>query len=141
MLHHPDHFQAGLSTAFESLAEEFHAPFTKLADLIAWPVFCLGVSNLIWTPTAMCIGKRPVIIVSMMIFLAGSIWSTQAKTYNSLLGSRILATFGEFQCRPDDTNRCRTKLTQCQKGVDLLRVWDLQLLLVNLSPSNLTESC
>lgn len=42
----------------------------------------------------MCIGKRPVVIMSMIIFLAGNIWSIYAPTEQSLLGSRILAAFG-----------------------------------------------
>ncbi len=42
----------------------------------------------------MCIGKRPVILVSMLIFIAGTIWSFQAKTVSSLLGARVLASLG-----------------------------------------------
>lgn len=45
-------------------------------------------------PLAMCIGKRPVILVSMLIFLGGEIWSFEAPTIHSLLGGRVLASFG-----------------------------------------------
>ncbi|RDW75210.1 hypothetical protein BP6252_06352 [Coleophoma cylindrospora] len=87
-------YASGISTGFVELAAELHAPFTKLADLISWSVFALGISNLLWMPTALCIGKRPVILVSMLIFLAGCIWSFKAKTFNSLMGARILSSLG-----------------------------------------------
>lgn len=87
-------YAAGLAIGFQELAIEFRTSFTKLADLIAYSVLALGVSNLFWMPTALCIGKRPVIIISMVIFLAGTIWSIEAKTYNSLLGARVLASLG-----------------------------------------------
>jgi MFS family permease len=76
------------------MAMEFRTGFGPLTDLISWGVFALGISNLFWMPLAMCIGKRPVILVSMLIFLGGTIWSVKAKTLHSLLGARILATFG-----------------------------------------------
>lgn len=87
-------YSSGITTGFEALAMEFRVGFGPLTDLISWSVFALGVSNLFWMPLAMCIGKRPVIIISMIVFLAGIIWSFEAKTENSLLGSRILASFG-----------------------------------------------
>ena len=89
-------YAAGLAIGFEELAVTFRVDFTKLADLIAWSVFSLGVSNLFWMPLAMCIGKRPVIIISMIVFLVGTIWSIEAKTFNSLRGSRILASLGKL---------------------------------------------
>jgi predicted MFS family arabinose efflux permease len=87
-------YAAGLSTGFVPLAQDLHVSFGKLSNLIAWVVFALGVSNLFWMPTALCVGKRLVTLISMVVFLVGSIWSIKAKTYNSLLGARILATFG-----------------------------------------------
>ena len=42
----------------------------------------------------MCIGKRPVVLVSMLLFLGGLVWSFEAPTIHSLLGARIVASFG-----------------------------------------------
>ena len=77
---------------FVELAKEFHVDFKTLTGLISWAIFALGVSNLFWMPTALCVGKRPVILTSMVVFLAGSVWSIKATSFNSLLGSRIVAT-------------------------------------------------
>jgi MFS family permease len=76
------------------MAMEFRVGFGPLTDLVSWSVFALGVGNLFWTPLAMCVGKRPVVLISMVVFLAGLIWSVKAPTINSLLGARILASFG-----------------------------------------------
>lgn len=86
--------QSGITTGFEDLAMEFRVGFGPLTDIISWSVFALGVSNFFWMPLAMCIGKRPVILISMVIFLAGLIWSIYAPTLHSLLGARIFASFG-----------------------------------------------
>jgi MFS family permease len=68
--------------------------FGKLANLVAWTVFAQGIANLLWMPIALCYGKRLVMIVTVLIFLVGTIWSSTAKSFNSLLGSRILASIG-----------------------------------------------
>jgi len=87
-------YTAGIATGFQALAMEFHVDFSKLTDQISYPVLALGVGNIIWTPTAVCFGKRPVIIISTALFLACTIWSIKAKTLDSLLASRVIACFG-----------------------------------------------
>lgn len=86
--------QSGIATGFENLGMDLHAPFEKLADLISWSVFALGMSNLFWMPLALCIGKRPAVILSMLVALGGCIWTSVAKDYNSLMGARVLTSFG-----------------------------------------------
>lgn len=54
----------------------------------------MGLANLFWMPFALCFGKRPVVIVAMAMFLGGIVWSCVAPGYNSLLGSRVFASFG-----------------------------------------------
>ncbi|KAL3422090.1 hypothetical protein PVAG01_06246 [Phlyctema vagabunda] len=87
-------YSSGISTGFVQLAQDLHVSFAKLADLISWSVFALGVSNLFWMPTALCIGKRPAVLLSMALFVAGNIWSIKASSYDSLMASRIVASFG-----------------------------------------------
>ncbi|PQE31826.1 MFS transporter protein [Rutstroemia sp. NJR-2017a WRK4] len=86
-------FAAGITTGFAELAMEFHVGPSKLVDQIAYPVLALGVGNIIWTPTAICFGKRPTIIAALVLFLAASIWSVEAKTFESLLAARVVASF------------------------------------------------
>lgn len=86
-------YTAGIATGFGELAMEFHVGNAKLVDTIAYPVLALGVGNIIWTPTAICFGKRPTIIAALILFLAATIWSIEAKTFDSLLASRVIAAF------------------------------------------------
>lgn len=87
-------YAAGIATGFGELAMEFRVGDAKLAETISYPVLALGVGNLFWTPTAICIGKRPTIIAALLVFLAGNIWSIKATTLNSLIASRVIASFG-----------------------------------------------
>ena len=87
-------YAAGITTGFGALAKEFRVDFGRLTDVISYPVLALGVGNLFWTPTAICFGKRPVIIISMVMFLACCIWSIYANTLSELIASRVLACFG-----------------------------------------------
>jgi predicted MFS family arabinose efflux permease len=68
----------------------------QLSALVTYSVLSMGLANLIWMPLALCFGKRPVTLISMAMFLGGIIWSAVAKDYNSLLASRVFASFGEF---------------------------------------------
>ena len=88
--------QSGIATGFGPLAAEFHTPFSTLADLIAYSVLAMGLSNLFWMPLALTFGKRPIVIISMAMFLGGIIWSAVAKDYNSLFASRVFASFGIY---------------------------------------------
>lgn len=71
-------------------------PYQKLADLISWSVLAMGLSNLFWMPLALCIGKRPVVLISMAMFLGGIIWTAVAEGYDSLMGARVFASFGQI---------------------------------------------
>jgi predicted MFS family arabinose efflux permease len=86
-------YAAGITTGFGALAMEFHVDNAQLVDIISYPVLALGMGNVFWTPTAICLGKRPTIIASLIVFLAGCIWSIKATTFNSLVASRIVACF------------------------------------------------
>lgn len=48
-------------------------------------------------PIALCVGKRPVILLTLLIFTTGSIWSFKATSFNSLLGARVFASIGLTQ--------------------------------------------
>ncbi|KAJ5989422.1 hypothetical protein N7481_004632 [Penicillium waksmanii] len=87
-------YSSGIATGFESLAMDLHADNAKLSALVTYSVLAMGLANLFWMPLALCFGKRPVTLISMAMFLGGIIWSAVAKDYNSLLASRVFASFG-----------------------------------------------
>ncbi|KAF5607440.1 major facilitator superfamily transporter [Fusarium pseudoanthophilum] len=86
--------QAGISAGLTALVYDFHSNYDKAGDIVAYSVLCIGLGSFIWIPTAVVIGKRPVLLASQIMFMAGCIWCSQAGSMNSLLGGRILGAFG-----------------------------------------------
>ncbi|GKZ70821.1 hypothetical protein AnigIFM50267_006492 [Aspergillus niger] len=72
-------YAAGLATGFAPLAHDLGVEFDTLTGLVAWAVFALGISNLFWMPTAMCIG-------------AGSIEALGPSIIADLFSERYFAT-------------------------------------------------
>ncbi|KAH3511081.1 hypothetical protein KXV55_002528 [Aspergillus fumigatus] len=89
-------YSSGIATGFGSLAEDLQLPFEKLSDLISYSVLAMGLANIFWMPLALCFGKRPVVLISMAMFVTGIIWTCVAKNYNSLMGARVFASFDLF---------------------------------------------
>jgi MFS family permease len=75
------------------LAKEFHESPTRTGYLVCFNVLWLGVGNLFWIPLMRVIGKRPVYLLALPIFIAVNIWSYFARSYGSLLAARILSGF------------------------------------------------
>lgn len=86
-------YAAGIATGFSELGMEFRVDSSQLGKTIAYPVLAQGVGNLLWTPTSIFLGKRPTIIAALFVFLAGTIWSIKATSFNSLLASRVIGGF------------------------------------------------
>ncbi|KAF4946943.1 hypothetical protein FGADI_10794 [Fusarium gaditjirri] len=73
-----DHPKAGISAGLAALMYDFRSNYDKAGDIVAYSVLCIGLGSFIWIPTAVVIGKRPVLLASQVI----------------LLGARILGAFG-----------------------------------------------
>ncbi|TVY14434.1 putative MFS-type transporter [Lachnellula arida] len=86
-------FAAGVPPLFSLLIEEFHCTTDEASRLPIYALLMLGVANLWALPAVEYVGKRHAILISMVVFLASSIWAATAQSYNSLLGSRFLGGF------------------------------------------------
>lgn len=53
-----------------------------------------GLGNILWVPLMRVLGKRPVYLIALVVFVAANAWSTVATSWGSLLGSRMVAGFG-----------------------------------------------
>jgi MFS family permease len=69
-------------------------PFAKLTHLIAVNLIMLGASNLWWVPLANTFGRRPVVLVSLLLLTFSSMWAGLAKTFDSLLAARLFMGIG-----------------------------------------------
>lgn len=76
------------------MVHDLNSNYKEASKIVAYSVLCIGLGAFLWIPTAVVFGKRPVLLASQCMFMAGCIWATQASTMNSLLGSRIVGALG-----------------------------------------------
>lgn len=94
---------AGPSVAMLDLAAQFPTNVNGEFDMVAsinkvayaFSAFALmqGASNFFWVPLMTKYGRRPVFLMTYLIYLATSIWTPLAKGYGSFMASRILGGF------------------------------------------------
>lgn len=82
-------------------------PFSDLSHLIAVNSLMLGASAILWVPlshsksittatapqkfnTATAIGRRPIILLNLLVLCVASVWCGKAKSFNSLLAGRLI---------------------------------------------------
>ncbi|KAK4561023.1 hypothetical protein LTR86_004978 [Recurvomyces mirabilis] len=85
---------SNFTVAIIPLEKHFHITSTRATWLVGFNVLMFGLGNLLWVPMSRIIGKRPVYLLALVVFIAANAWSTKATTYGSLLGGRMVAGFG-----------------------------------------------
>ncbi|RMX85394.1 hypothetical protein D0869_03874 [Hortaea werneckii] len=84
---------SNFTVAVKQLANHFHTDLTHSTFLVGFNVLTFGLGNILWVPTMRVLGKRPVYLLALALFVAANAWSMQARSWNSLLGGRIVAGF------------------------------------------------
>ncbi|KAF2683172.1 putative MFS transporter [Lentithecium fluviatile CBS 122367] len=79
-------------------SEEFGISPTKASDLVSYPNLAFGFGSLILVPLYLKIGRRPVMLGSMVFFCAGLIGASQATSFGGLMAARIIHGFGSGVC-------------------------------------------
>ncbi|KAF2841196.1 MFS general substrate transporter [Patellaria atrata CBS 101060] len=79
-------------------AEEFHITPTTASNLISYPNLAFGFGALLLVPLYLKIGRRPVMLMSMIIFCAGLIGASRCTTYETLMVARVFHCFGSGVC-------------------------------------------
>lgn len=54
----------------------------------------LGASNLWWVPLANTFGRRPVLLVSLLVLVLSSMWAGLSTTFDSLMAARLFMGIG-----------------------------------------------
>ncbi|KAI1151791.1 putative MFS transporter [Nemania diffusa] len=88
----------GPSPYIDLWAEEFDISPTKASELISYPNLAFGFGSLIFVPLYLKIGRRPVMLISLIIFCAGIIGASQCTTYGGLMAARVIHGFGSCVC-------------------------------------------
>jgi MFS family permease len=105
---------ASLASALTFLATDFDPPVpegnlshliavcilllfpTKIISLILPQVNVLmfGAANIWWVPLSNVFGRRPIILINLLILVGCSVWTAKASTFNSLLAARVFQGIG-----------------------------------------------
>ncbi|KAI0016269.1 major facilitator superfamily domain-containing protein [Xylariomycetidae sp. FL0641] len=88
----------GPSPYIELWAEEFGVSQTAASMLVSYPNLAFGFGSLIFVPLYLKIGRRPVLLGSLLLFCAGLIGASRCTTYGGLMAARIIHGFGSCVC-------------------------------------------
>ncbi|GAB1318281.1 Major facilitator superfamily (MFS) profile domain-containing protein [Madurella fahalii] len=77
---------------------EFNVDPNTAAGLVNYPNLIFGFGNIILIPLYRKYGRRPVMVISILVYAAGIIGASQAKTFSALMGARIVHAFASGAC-------------------------------------------
>lgn len=79
-------------------AEEFGIAPGIASNIISYANLAFGFGSLILVPLYHKIGRRPVMLASMVVYCAGLIGCSQCNSYGALMACRVLHGFGSGVC-------------------------------------------
>ncbi|KAF5586110.1 hypothetical protein FPANT_7316 [Fusarium pseudoanthophilum] len=88
----------GPSVYVNLLAQQFGKTPSQTSQLVNNPNLLFGLGSLIFVPMYQKIGRRPTMLLSIIIFCAGLLGCALSKSYNVLMGFRMVHGFGSSVC-------------------------------------------
>lgn len=94
-----------LAAGFTNVASTYDVTVPQVALTTGLYMMGLGLGSVIASPTAILYGKRPVYLVSCILFIATSVWCAASPSYSSLVVARVFQGFAvsPVECLPSAT--------------------------------------
>ncbi|OAA65879.1 MFS1 family protein [Niveomyces insectorum RCEF 264] len=94
-----------LAAGFNDISTTFHVSTEQVALTTGLYMMGLGVGSILFSPTAILWGKRPVYLLAAVMFSCSGIWCATAKSFPSLLLGRIFQgiAVSPVECLPSAT--------------------------------------
>ncbi|RGP65720.1 hypothetical protein FLONG3_9083 [Fusarium longipes] len=94
-----------IAAGFTDVAEEYNVDVERVALTTGLYMMGMGLGSVVFSPTAILYGKRPVYLVSSIMFIGTSLWSAWSPSFNSLLAARVFQGFAvsPVECLPSAT--------------------------------------
>lgn len=94
-----------LAAGFTDVANEFHINVGDVSLTTGLYMMGLGLGSVIWSPTAILWGKRPVYLASVVMFILANVWCAASKSFPSLIVARIFQgiAVSPVECLPSAT--------------------------------------
>ncbi|KAJ9136991.1 MFS general substrate transporter [Coniochaeta hoffmannii] len=81
-----------------NFAMEFGVDVNKASGIVSYPNLAYGFGSLLLVPLYHKIGRRPVMLGSLVFYCAGLIGCSQATSFDSLMAARVIHAFGSGVC-------------------------------------------
>ena len=94
-----------LAAGFTNVAKTYAVTIPQVARTTGLYMMGLGIGSVIASPTAILFGKRPVYLVSIILFCASSVWCAASPSYASLVVARVVQgiSVSPCECLPSAT--------------------------------------
>ncbi|KAK2026456.1 major facilitator superfamily transporter [Colletotrichum zoysiae] len=94
-----------LAAGFTNVAEDYHIEVETVSLTTGLYMMGLGLGSVIFSPTAILYGKRPVYLFSAVIFIVSSVWAALSPNFTSLVLARIFqgVAVSPVECLPSAT--------------------------------------
>ncbi|RWA06159.1 hypothetical protein EKO27_g8944 [Xylaria grammica] len=84
---------ASIQSAFENIAIDLHVSIQEASYLVSLAIAVLGVAPLFWGPLASRFGRRPILLVSLIVSLAANVGCAKSPSYSAMAVSRAIVAF------------------------------------------------
>lgn len=94
-----------LAAGFNDVAATYDVSFSQVALTTGLYMMGLGVGSVLFSPTAILYGKRPVYLFSAILFILTSVWCAMAPSYAQLATARVFQgiSVSPVECLPSAT--------------------------------------
>lgn len=94
-----------LAAGFHQVSASLDVTYAQVARTTGLYMMGLGIGSVIFSPTAILYGKRPVYLLSSVLFIVASIWCALAPNYANLAAARVFQgmAVSPVECLPSAT--------------------------------------
>jgi MFS family permease len=94
-----------LAAGFNDVADEYGVKVEEVSLTTGLYMMGLGFGSVVWSPTAILFGKRPVYLASVVMFLLSNVWCGASHSFTSLMLARIFQgiAISPVECLPSAT--------------------------------------
>ena len=94
-----------LAAGFKQVATTYNVTVPRVALTTGLYMMGLGVGSVVFSPTAILYGKRPVYLVGIILFIVSAIWCAVSPNYPSLIVARVFMglAVSPVECLPSAT--------------------------------------
>jgi hypothetical protein len=94
-----------LAAGFNDVARTFDISYSRVALTTGLYMMGLGIGSVLFSPTAILYGKRPVYLASAIMFVATACWCAKAPNFANLVTARVFQgiSVSPVECLPSAT--------------------------------------